>query len=55
MSCTGAAAGRGGGGGGGGGGNAAVQPGVYTVKLTVNGQSYTKPVEVLEDKWFRAR
>jgi len=25
------------------------------VKLTVNGQSYSKPVEVIEDKWFKAR
>jgi hypothetical protein len=32
-----------------------VTPGIYMVKLTVNGQSYTKPVEVLEDKGFRAR
>jgi hypothetical protein len=56
MSCSAGGGGRGGGGGGGGGGgNAAVQPGVYTVKLVVNGQTYTKPVEVLEDKWFRAR
>ena len=31
------------------------QPGTYMVKLTVNGQSYTKPVEVLEDKGFRGR
>jgi len=52
FSCSQVAGGRGGGGGG---GNAAIEPGVYTVKLTVNGQSYTKPVEVLEDKWFRAR
>jgi len=28
---------------------------MYEVKLTVNGQTYAKPVEVLEDKWFRAR
>ncbi|MGH7620547.1 MAG: VPS10 domain-containing protein [Gemmatimonadaceae bacterium] len=53
TSCTAAAGGRGGGGRGG--GNAEIQPGVYTVKLAVNGQTYTKPVEVLEDKWFRAR
>jgi hypothetical protein len=32
-----------------------VTPGGYLVKLTVNGQTYTKPVEVLEDKWFKAR
>ena len=53
-SCTAAAGGRGGGGGGFGGGNAVV-PGMYEVKLTVNGQTYSKPVEVLEDKWFKAR
>ena len=23
--------------------------------VTVNGQTYTKPFEVLEDKWFKAR
>ncbi len=44
-----------GGGGFGGGANNAVQPGTYTVKLTVNGQTYTKPVDVLEDRWFKAR
>jgi len=32
-----------------------VTAGTYIVKLTVNGQSYTKPVEVLEDRWFKAR
>ena len=52
--CSGGGGGRGGGGGGGGGGNAIV-PGMYEVKLTVNGQTYAKPVEVLEDKWFKAR
>jgi hypothetical protein len=52
--CAGGGGGRGGGGGGGGGNNA-VQSGTYMVKLTINGQSYSKPVEVIEDKWFKAR
>ncbi|HEX3865770.1 MAG TPA: hypothetical protein VHV78_03425, partial [Gemmatimonadaceae bacterium] len=52
-SCAGGGGGRGGGGGFG--GANAVTPGIYNVKLTVNGQSYTKPVEVIEDKWFKAR
>jgi hypothetical protein len=52
--CAGGGGGRGGGGFGGGGNNA-VQAGTYMVKLTVNGQSYSKPVEVIEDKWFKAR
>jgi photosystem II stability/assembly factor-like uncharacterized protein len=52
--CAGGGGGRGGGGGGGGGGNA-VTPGTYGVKLVVNGQTFAKPVEVLEDKWFKAR
>ncbi len=51
-SCSAAFGGRGGFGGGA--GNAIV-PGTYSAKLTVNGQSYTKPVEVLEDIWFKAR
>jgi hypothetical protein len=54
MGCSGGAVGRGGGGGGGGGGNA-IMPGTYTAKVVVNGQTYTKPIEVLEDKSFRAR
>jgi photosystem II stability/assembly factor-like uncharacterized protein len=48
--------GRGGGGGGGGGGGfgggrggGGLQAGQYTVRLTVDGQSYTKPVEVKPD------
>jgi photosystem II stability/assembly factor-like uncharacterized protein len=45
----------GGGGGGRGAGAAAVTPGSYTVKLTVGGRDYTKPVEVLEDRWARER
>ena len=45
------AGGRGGGGGGGGGrGGAAMSPtGAYTVKLTVNGKSYTQPLMVKPD------
>jgi photosystem II stability/assembly factor-like uncharacterized protein len=54
TSCAPVAGGRGGGGFGGGASNA-VQPGTYTVKLTVNGQTYTKLVDVLEDKWFKVR
>jgi len=46
----------GGGGGGGGGGNVpSVDPGSYTVTLTVNGRTLTKPVTVLEDKWMLER
>jgi hypothetical protein len=41
------------GGAGGGGGN--VPPGMYTAKLTVNGQSFSKQVEVLDDRGFRVR
>ena len=54
TSCAAVTGGRGGGGFGGGANNA-VQPGTYTVKLTVNGQTYTKLVDVLEDKWFKVR
>jgi hypothetical protein len=46
---------QGGVGGGGRGGGPALQPGVYTVKLSVNGKEYSKQVQVLEDKWFRGR
>jgi hypothetical protein len=44
-------------GGGGRGNNNALQapPGVYNVKLTVNGRDYTKPVVVLEDVWLHER
>ncbi len=52
-SCSGGAGG--GGGGGRGGAPNAVTPGTYLVTLTVNGKAYSKPVEVLEDKWFKAR
>jgi hypothetical protein len=47
------AGGRGGGGGGGGGGM--VAPGVYRVTLTVGGQTLSKMVEVLEDRWMEER
>ena len=43
------AAGAGGGGGFGRGGAPAVAPGAYTVKLTVNGKSYTQPLTVSAD------
>jgi hypothetical protein len=42
-------AGRCGGGGGGGRGAAGLQPGQYTVRLTVDGQTYTQPVTVKPD------
>jgi hypothetical protein len=47
----------GGGAGGGGRGNAGqpAAPGTYTVKLTVNGKDFTKPVRVLEDVWLHER
>ena len=49
LSCAGVAGGRGG-------GNAtSAAPGTYTVKLTVNGKDYTKPVRVLEDVWLNER
>jgi hypothetical protein len=41
--------GRGGGGGGGRGGLPPVAPGSYSVRLTVNGQSYTQPLMVKPD------
>jgi hypothetical protein len=49
TSCSGGAAGGRGGGGGG------AQPGNYTVKLSVGGREFTKPVVVLEDKWAHER
>ena len=30
-------------------------PGLYNVKLTVNGREYTKPVLVLDDVWLHER
>jgi hypothetical protein len=48
--------GRTGGPGGGGFGNIpSVDPGPYTVTLTVNGRTLSKPVVVLEDKWMAER
>jgi len=45
----------GGGGGGRGGAGAGALPGTYTIKLTVGGRDYTKPVQVLEDKWVHEK
>ncbi|HEX6317029.1 MAG TPA: hypothetical protein VFZ73_19285, partial [Gemmatimonadaceae bacterium] len=49
--------GRGGGGGGGGGFGfgGGVEPGTYKVTLTVGGQTLTKTVDVLEDRWMEER
>jgi hypothetical protein len=54
MSCSAAGGGRGGGGARGGAANA-VGPGMYTAKLAVNGQVFSKQVEVLDDRWFKGR
>ncbi|MDA1082284.1 MAG: hypothetical protein O2973_11550 [Gemmatimonadetes bacterium] len=43
------------GGGGRGGGPAGAEPGSYIVKLTVGGREYSKPVQVLEDRWMMER
>jgi photosystem II stability/assembly factor-like uncharacterized protein len=51
MSCAAASGGRG----GGGGAANAVGPGMYTAKLAVNGQVFSKQVEVLDDRWFKGR
>ncbi|HLA91907.1 MAG TPA: hypothetical protein VJL28_15880, partial [Gemmatimonadaceae bacterium] len=53
-SCSGGGGGRGGGGGFGGGGGG-VAPGTYTAKLSVGGREFTKPVQVLEDRWMFER
>jgi len=42
----------GGNGGGFGRGASGAAPGTYTATLAVNGRTYTKPVQVLEDVWF---
>jgi hypothetical protein len=47
--------GFGGGGGGGRGGVAAVEPGTYVVTLEVGGKKYTKPLQVLPDRWLGER
>jgi hypothetical protein len=47
--------GGGGGGGRGGGGAPALTPGTYVVKLTVGGQTMSKPVTILEDVWMNER
>lgn len=52
---AGAQGGRGGGGGGGFGGGGQVEPGTYRVTLTAGGQTLTKTVEVLEDRWMEER
>jgi hypothetical protein len=56
LAPTGRGPGPGGGGGGGGFGNVpSVEPGTYTVTLTVDGRTMSKPVVVLEDKWMGER
>ena len=42
-------------GGGGRGGGPTAQPGAYTVKLTVDGKSYTQPLVVKGDPRFTTR
>jgi photosystem II stability/assembly factor-like uncharacterized protein len=49
------AGGGGGGGGGGRGGGGAVEPGTYIVTLEVGGKKFTKPVQVLQDRWLSER
>jgi photosystem II stability/assembly factor-like uncharacterized protein len=44
-----------GGGGGRGGFATAVEPGTYIVTLDVGGKKYTKPVQVLQDRWLNER
>jgi len=48
-------AGAAGGGGGGFGNIPSVEPGTYTVTVTVNGGALSKPLVVLEDKWMGER
>ena len=47
--------GGGGGFGGGRGGAAAVEPGTYVVTLDVAGKKFTKPVQVVQDRWLNER
>jgi photosystem II stability/assembly factor-like uncharacterized protein len=47
--------GFGGGGGGGRGGGVTVEPGTYIVTLDVAGKKFTKPVQVLQDRWLNER
>jgi hypothetical protein len=50
------AQGQGGGGfGGGRGGGAAVEPGTYFVTLEAGGKKYTKPLQILQDRWLNER
>jgi hypothetical protein len=44
-----------GGGGGGRGGGGAVEPGTYVVTLEVAGKKFTKPLQVLQDRWLNER
>ena len=44
-----------GGGGGGRGGAGAVEPGTYIVTLDVAGKKFTKPLQVLQDRWLGER
>jgi photosystem II stability/assembly factor-like uncharacterized protein len=59
LAPTGRPGGVGGGGGGGGGGGfgnvPSVEPGTYTVTVTVDGRTLSKPLVVLEDKWMGER
>ena len=52
---AGGAAGNFGGGGGGRGGAGAVEPGTYIVTLDVAGKKFTKPLQVLQDRWLGER
>ena len=50
------AQGQGGGGfGGGRGGGGAAEPGTYYVTLEVGGKKYTKPLQILQDRWLHER
>ena len=42
-------------GGGRGGGGGAVDPGTYSVTLDVAGKKFTKPLQVLQDRWLNVR